>query len=31
MVNYEKVNGLVGMVRNLIELTGVANILTDEK
>ena len=31
MVNLEKVNGLIGMVRNLIELTGVANDLTDEK
>ncbi len=31
MVNLEKVNGLIGMVRNLIELTGVANNLTDEK
>ena len=31
MVNQERVNNIVGMVRNLIELTGVANTLTDEK
>ncbi len=31
MVDQGKVNNIVGMVRNLIELTGVANILTDEK
>lgn len=31
MVNQERVNNIVGMVRNLIELTGIANTLTDEK
>lgn len=31
MVNQERVNNIVGMVRNLIELTGIANSLTDEK
>ena len=31
MVNQERVNNIVGMVRNLIEVTGVANTLTDEK
>lgn len=31
MVNQERVNNIVGIVRNLIELTGIVNTLTDEK
>ena len=31
MVNLDRVSNIVGMVRNLIDLTGVANTLTDEK
>lgn len=31
MINQDRVNNIVGMVRNLIELSGVANTLSDDK